>query len=276
VRRNYKLRMDRAAPGLFEGTVSGASPTVKTCINGSAGQIQKWTIVPPVTVTPNVTYELDIDNIAKVKFATGATPTGANLIDGLLNAFRSNPIAMSLMVAEGLGGNLVLSSKNFETSHSVIPGVMGDGDLPSASITQPNIVPALIEFGLFVARSAGDNPKMAKLPSAASDIILGITLNPKDIERNAIGTMAKTGFYPNTPMDVCQRCNGADGIWTVAIEPDITEDDPIHVKVGGPTAGRTTKQAAGNIAIGSMASFQSRVERLSSGVLVVLVRFNKP
>lgn len=271
----YSKTMDVATPGALSG--SAVSHLTGTYINSAATAKQAHTVVTPATVDASTDYVITVDGVA-VTYTTDASPTQAELRDGLYNAFRTNPEAFSLMSIAISGNNLVLTSARLEDTHTVSVNSADTTKDLTVSITTAQNLGTAIPFGVFVTRASGNALKAAKLPTANTDKIIGVTTSHQYQERNAVGDQGVTEYAAMEEMDVLERCNSLDGVWVRCVDADITIDDTVYVIPSGATAGYVTKTAGSNISLATVASFRSEtqvINRDNTGTYMVLVRFNQ-
>lgn len=277
-RTNYNLRYDVATPGLCSGDTT--SLLVQTYVNNAGTAKEQWTIETPATPDNSTEYIIYADELT-ISYTTDGTASQAELAAGLKASYDANIIAGARFDFVVDGTDLVLTAKYIDQTIAV---TVNDADttedlvaVKTTSSSAGNTVP----FGRFVARSAGDGERAAKLPTADTDTILGVTLNAKDIERNGIGdsSATRTVYKGEVPMDVLVQTNSAEGVWVECVENDITIDDTIYVSVASGYEGMATKTSTDNIDISAYASFASSVKTAHAdnvGKYMVLVRFNKP
>ena len=110
MRRNYNLYYDVATPGMPSGLFA-ASPRIRAYKLNAGGVLEQYQVAIPGTVDASKEYKLIIDNAATVRFTTDADATQAELLAGLLNAIRTNPVAGARMLVSVSGNNLVLTSR---------------------------------------------------------------------------------------------------------------------------------------------------------------------
>jgi hypothetical protein len=271
----YSKTMDVATPGALSG--DPIAQINKAYVNGAATAKEVHTVVTPATVDASTTYSITVDGVT-VSYTSDASPTQAELRDGLYNAFRTNPEARSLMSIAISGNNLLLTSARLEDTHTVSVNSGATTNDLSVSITTAQNLGTAVPYGVFVARASGDALGYAKLPTANTDKVLGITTIHRALERSAIGDQGTTEYKALEVMDVVERCNSLDGVWVRCVDSDITIDDTVYVIPSGATAGYVTKTAGSNINLSSQASFQSGTETINrdnTGTYMVLVRFNK-
>lgn len=264
---NYKL-FDRAIPGQREGSVEGMR--VRSLVWKGDGVKEVWTITIPTTPTANTVYAVKINGIATAQFKTDASPTQAELRDGLLLALRTNPVAGSQSLPTVSGNNIILTAHHYGTEN-----IFSSTNLTVAKTTS-GTMPNLVPFGRFVARPAAEtNPNVASLPTATTDKIIGITHRVYDLERTDPRVAGNRVGYPyNEVMDVVDRIGTSTGIWVECFETDITINDGVYVSVATGNEGKVTKTNTGTIDISSRAVFLTAPVSTSDGKMCVLVSFN--
>jgi hypothetical protein len=277
-RTNYNSKYDVATPGLCSGDTT--SLLVQTFVNNGGASKEQWTIATPATVDNSTEYVITVDELT-LSYTTDGTATQAELVTGLQASYDANILAGARFEMETSGTTLLITAKFYDQTIAVSVN-SGDttNDLTATKSTSAS-TGATVPFGRCVARTTGDAVRAAKLPTADTDVILGITLNPKDVERNGIGDAiaTRTVYKANEPMDVLVQTNSAEGIWVECVESDITIDDTIYVSVASGYEGMATKTSTDNINISSYASFASNVQTAHAdnvGSNMILVRFNKP
>lgn len=271
----YSKTMDVATPGALSG--DPIAQINKAYINASATAKEVHTVVTPATVDASTLYSITVDGVV-VSFTTDASPTQAELRDGLYNAFRTNPEARSLQSIAISGNNLLLTSARLEDTHTVTVNSGATTNDLSVSVTTAQNLGTAIPYGVFVARASGDAVGYAKLPTANTDKVVGITTIHRSQERNGVGDQSVTQYEALEVMDVIERCNSLDGVWVRCVDADITIDDTVYVIPSGSTAGYVTKTAGSNISLSTTASYQSgtqTINRDNTGTYMVLVRFNR-
>jgi hypothetical protein len=271
----YSKTMDVATPGALSGDPS--SHLTKAYINAAATAKQVHTITTPATVDASTLYSITVGDVT-VSYTSDASPTQTELVNGLYNAFRTNPEARSLKEIAISGTTLLLTSPRLEDTITVSVNSADTTNDLGVSITTAQNLGTAIPFGVFVARASGATLGQAKLPTANTDKVLGITTIHQNIEKNLIGDKAIAEYAPMEVMDVLERCNSLDGVWVQCVESDITIDDTVYVVASGANAGFATKTSTSNISLATVASFKSgtqAVNRDNNGTYMVLVRFNQ-
>lgn len=277
-RTNYNLKYDVATPGLCSGDTT--SLLVQTYVNNAGATKELWTIGTPATVDNSTEYVITVDDLT-ISYTTDASATRAELIAGLQANYDANMIAGAKFDFETSGNNLLITAKYLDQTLAVSVNSGSTTNDLTATKTTASSSGKTVPFGRVVARTSGDPKRGAKLPTVNTDKVLGITLNPKDVERNGIGDAiaTRTVYKANEPMDVLVQTNSAEGVWVECVESDITVDDTIYVSVASGYEGMVTKTSTSNINISSYASFASSVQTAHAdnvGQYMVLVRFNKP
>ena len=277
-RTNYNLKYDVATPGVCSGDTT--SLLVQTYINNAGSTKEQWTIGTPATPDNSTAYVITADELT-ISYTTDASATRAELIAGLQASYNANTIAGSRFTFVTSGNNFLLTAYYTDQTVTVLVNSADTTADLTATKTTSASAGATVPFGRFVARTAGEGERLAKLPTVNTDKILGITLNPKDVERNGIGDAitTRTVYKGNEPMDVLVQTNSAEGVWVECVESDIDIDDTIYVSVTAEYLGMATKTSAGNINISAYASFAGSVKTAhvdNVGKYMILVRFNKP
>lgn len=267
MRYNYKL-FDRAIPGQREGSVEGMR--VRSLIWKGDGTKEVWTITIPASPVADTTYVVKINGLATAQFKTDASPTQAELRDGMLTALRTNPVVGSQAVPSLSGNNILLTAHNYG-----LENIFTSTNLTVAKTTA-GVMPGVVPLGRFVARAAAEtNPDVAKLPTATTDKIIGITHRVYDLERSDTRSGSNRVGYPyNEVMDVVDRVGTSTGIWVECFEADITINDGVYVSVAAGNEGKVTKTNSGTIDISSRAAFLTAPVSTSDGKMCVLVSFN--
>jgi hypothetical protein len=264
-----------ASPGRIWGTQ--ADLLIKPYINGNPGSTEQWSVTIPSSPVANTIYAI-IVNGYRIAVDSGATPTQATLKSQLLNAFNAqlaatftaNPAVNSFVTAtNGSTAILLLTANKYEEKNLILT----EGTGLTASVTTQQVARAGIDFGLIVV-AAPNNWHKAMLPQATSDRVLGVTLSPYDIEKDAFGEKGKANFPADEPMDVLVRTNGAEGVWVQSDSSSLVPGDPVYVSIAAETRGKVTKNPTNAINISSFASFQYPSQNVNLNQLIALVRFN--
>lgn len=273
MRTNYNLYYDRAIPGMREGSINFPRVRAMTLSKGAVKEV--WTITIPATPTPNTTYSVSLNNgLGVARFKTDASATQAELQTGLMNAIRSNPMFGQRGIVAILSTNLTFTAFNFGVENILTSTL-------TVAKTTAAVLPALVPFGRFVARAAGEtDPNVAGLPALTTDVILGITHIVKDIETTPVRFAGTSGLGTTYPyldtMDVVDRTGESAGIWVECVESDITINDSVYVSVAAGHEGKATKVSSGTINISNRAAFQCSPVVSSTGTMSVLIGFNAP
>lgn len=273
---NYRQYYDVATPGRIWGTQSDL--LIKPYLNGSPGDKEQWTVTLPETPTANTVYGINVNSYL-VQVNSGSSPTTATLKAQFLNAFSAQ-LSSSFVPAQMVASNLVTATDGGDETLLItarkeeqVLSVITSGANLTASRTTPATTRESIGFGLIVVADPS-NWKAAMLPTGSGNRVVGVTLNPYDIEKDAFGEAGKACFVPDEPMDVLARTNGAEGIWVHAVEPNLVPGDPIYVSYAAGSRGKVTKSSTNAIALGSIASFQSPSQTVNLTQSVALVQFN--
>lgn len=273
MRTNYNLQYDRAIPGMREGSINFPRVCAMTCKKGAVKEV--WTITIPASPTSDTTYSVTLNNgLGVARFTTDASATQAELQTGLLNAIRTNPMFGQRGVVEVSSTNLTFTALNFGIENLLTSTL-------TVTKTTAAVLPSPVPFGRFVARAAGDtDPRSVGLPSATTDVVMGITHIVHDIEMTPsrfAGTSGLGTTYPYMDtMDVVDRTGESAGIWVECVESDIDINDSVYVSVAAGHEGKATKTSSGTIDLSTRAAFRSSVVISSTGTMSVLVGFNVP
>lgn len=261
-RRNYAV----AVAGMLAGTVT---PRVRSLKNASDNTYEIWTIAIPASPTNNTTYSITADDNGAAA-TTDASANQAELADLLLKAVRMSVLYDIF--------NPTLNTSTFVLTLTVRKQSTPVAVTASSGLTATRIVAATtaspVPFGVVVGRKVGDPSDVARLLSATTDVPKGITLLTHAIEKNGIGQAAVTAYYPGEMMDVVDRVNQGEGIWTQCVESSgISEDDPVYVNVTGVNAGKVTRSASGAVAL-PRSKFVSEINPDYNGKSIIKVSIN--
>lgn len=274
MRINYNQYYDRAIPGMREGSIN--FPRVRALILKKGAIKEVWTIAIPASPTASTTYSVTLNNgLGVARFTTDASPTQAELQTGILNVIRANPMFGQRGIAAISSTNILFTALNLGIENLLTTSGL------TVTKTTAAVMPSLVPFGRFVARAAGDtDPYLAGLPSATTDIVMGITHIVHDIESTPSRFAGSSGLGTTYPyldvMDVVDRTGESGGVWVECVESDITINDPVYVSVAAGHEGKATKTSSGTIDISNKAAFLRPPVASSNGTLSVLVGFNIP
>lgn len=272
-RITYGKKYDISSPGRTWGLNQALS--VKTYTNDSPGDKEQWTIGIPATPDADTVYAITVGTY-RVAVDSGATPTQTNLQSQLVSAFESTlnstisppPAIKSLVTVSSSGTDILLTAVDYEQENLIF--VEGNG--LTATLTTPKSVPSGIGFGLLVVQ--GSDYQKAKLPDAPGQRVVGLTMNPYDLEKDQFGPYGKAYFEPGDPMDVLDRSNDAEGLWVQVMENDIVPGDPVYFSYAANTKGKITKNPTNADDLSAIASFQRPPTVVNNNQLIALVRFN--
>lgn len=276
MRYNYNLQFDRATPGMGEGSIN--FPRVKALVSVKNAVKEVWTLAIPASPASSTIYTVKLNNgLGTARFTTDASATQAELQAGLLNAIRVNPAFGQRGIASVSGNNVLFTALEYGIENTLVV----TGASLTATKTTAMTIPLPVPFGRFVARANTEtNPKVAGLPTATTDVILGITRIVKDIEMQPLtyqGANYSGTTYPyQDVMDVVDRTGESSGIWVECVEADITINDDVYVSVAAGHEGKATKVTSGTIDISAKAEFKCSPVVTSTGAVCVLIGFNVP
>lgn len=264
MQKTYGQNFDISRPGFIAGM---GMPRTKPYRNAANSLGDVFTIAIPTSPDANASYKISWGAIV-AEALTDATPTQAELSASLLTAVRNSDI-YGPWVPSLTGNVLTLKSRALGIPQTLTVNTNTTADLV---LTQTVIAanPSPIPFGLFVARKAGDEAGDARLVSAVTDKLLGVTLSTYAIERDSIGPDAGVAYQPNEMMDVVDNCNTLDGIWVQTVDLNITIDDAVYVVPTGVNAGKATRSSGGTITVPA-ARFETGSTVLLDGTPMVRV-----
>lgn len=264
MQKSYALNFDISRPGFLSGL---GKPRVRAKRNSADIKTQVWNFA--ITSLANSTlYSITLNGIT-ASFTTDSSATNSELLNGIVAAIRNSEIYdLAFPTIVGSAVRLTLRTPGATTLTATAVGFTVTSAVAGAEASP-------IPFGRFVARKTTDGADEARLPSADTDKLVGVTLSTYAIERDGIGQEATVAYYPGEMMDVLDRCNDLDGMWVEAVETDITVDDTLYVVVGGDDAGKVTKTASGNIELTYTGLVQGSVTN-SDGTVMVLASVNMP
>lgn len=265
---SYKHKFDRARIGMLEGTFND-SGRVRCYQNNANGKKEVWTIGVPASPDNSTEYSIKVGD-ATARFMTDEDATQEELLNGMLNALRTNPVVGSRYSTRVDGTNLVLTAKNTEFEF-LVSSESGF----TVNKTQAKVEPDPIPFGRIVARAASEPSSTCKLLSLTTDRILGISMAPYDLERNGVGSAAYTEYPPYSSVDVIDRTASTSGIWMECDSPDIKIDDVVYASTSAGDEGKLSKTTTASfLSLLGMARFESDAIILESGKLAIKVSFN--
>ena len=273
---DYSQRFDISRPGFLSGL---GTPRVRAFRNTSANLASTWTLTPVDATAINTEYLYAAVPVGQTydplvhipaRFVTaGSGVTQAGTLAGIVAAIRNSPIYdLAYPVIVGSDVKLVARSVGAisytlytTTTTTVVNTVVGGSSTP-------------VPFGRYVARRSTDEAGEARLPTATTDKLVGVTLSTYAAEKDQVGPNAKTEYKPSEIMDVLDRCNTVEGIWIECVGT-VGINDTLYVSVSGADAGKITTVSSGTIAV-TAASLIEGTKVNSDGTRMVLLSVNLP
>lgn len=268
MRRNYNRKFDIAMPGQPDGVFGGHARS-KPYRNSSGGVKEQWSVTVPAPAT-NTVYKLRVNGGTAIVRTDDPAPTQEEFTQEFVQAIRTNALILSYSAMSVSGNTITLTAKEPGDTLSVV------GTAVTATKTLNAVKPVDVPFGRFVGRSVSETDSLnARLVNDTDDIILGVSMNPKDVESIGIAEQRRTAFYATDTMDICADTVGWNGIWVECVEDDIKITDIPYISLSPNFEGAITKTSAGAIPLTvQRARIEENAQILSSGVCVVLLSFN--
>lgn len=254
-------------PVAVEGLIADSFPhdfVMPSPINAAGGVAQVVTLTvgtPANNTTYTVAINKDGDRIGQVSYLSDADATAAEIQTGLINALNGNGLIYGGAIATASGGNVLITSRDRGTRGAIEVVTSGGGTGFAASVTTAAGNAVAIPFGRLVVIASTDNPRIAKLPSAATDVIRGVTVRTHAHEITLTGV---DGYKPNEVMGTLNRGR----IWvrpTTAFKPS----DAVLFIHSGADAGRVRVGAAAGAAALAGAKFETAGNAGELGILAV-------
>ncbi|MGL4376703.1 MAG: hypothetical protein ACRCT1_09720, partial [Microcoleaceae cyanobacterium] len=223
MRRNYGY-FKPGWPGLLSEIAGGASPAIRAFTLLAGGLPEEWILTTPASPSPLTDYKFILDGgIARV--TTDGIVTQNDVVVSLYNAILKNPIISSRVLASISGTEIVITARSLGQTY--LASVEGPG-LTAAKTSATGMIPQSIPFGRFVARSSTSlDLKSCCLPSLSTDILLGVSLAVRDLERNAVGQSAVSAYKASDICDIVVDTQSA-GIWVETVDESISINDSLY------------------------------------------------
>jgi hypothetical protein len=279
-RRSYRQTFENGWPGLLSEYAGSASPTVRAykVLAGASAEI--WTITTPASPTSSAEYKFTLDQ-GVARFTTDASATQAELVTGLETAIKTNPIISGRVTTLVSGTTIILTSRQYGFAHTV--SASGTG-LTVAKTNGTGVMPAAIPFGRFAARPANSLVVgQCQLPALTTDLLLGIALSVRDVERTYVGSIGSTpgavnpdAYVAGTVADIVARTEGG-GVWVETVDEAISINDLIRVSLLVGQEGKVTKSTtdASTIPLAGFSTILQPQVTLSDGRKIILISYNK-
>lgn len=256
-------------PVALPGMLSGIGTNQIYPHTNTVSALDTVTITPPATVDALQTYTLSIGSVS-VSFTTDASPTTAELGNGLFAAIQVDPVFYSLVDAAinpttsviTLTARTVDYVLNVTTNSSLTTNDIAIAKTVNTSKNQ------IIPFGRFVGRKANyprdprEGVSAATLIDSASGYeVLGVTLQSHATEKVGRFGNAKDGYAFGYVMNVLKNIGTYKGVWVEAVDPDLVIGDPAYIATSAGNEGKVTKSSSGNLSASTNVKIISATEQ---------------
>lgn len=243
--------------------------------SANTGQAKEYhTIATPSDPDDSTAYTLTITggsltSSLVISYTTDASGTREELRDGLYAAFRASAFAQSQMTVTKSGTSLVLTANRYEDEYTVVANT-GSTTADITVTKTARVAGTKIPFGVFVGRAAADRAESAKIPTANTDRVLGVTMNISEYEKEGRGEAMTSGYKEAAGMSVLADC-AQNAIWVKCLDSDLAvTDTALYVDVD---TGYITKTSSGNISLGATAAVRQGATTDPEGNVIALIAF---
>lgn len=206
----------------FAGQRMGLRHESRSLANNQ-GKDRQVTDVVIDNVINATTYTFTLEGVT-VSFTSDASATAVEIRDGLIADARSSAVILAAVTVNPAGNNVRVTALE--------PGVAfalseSDANL-SLSVVQANVATEPLPFGRAVV--IGTTDKSCKLPSAASEVFMGIAERIHSVVDPIDGNADEIAPFSTASV-------GYHGRWLAEVEQAVSAGDPVFFRHTGGTAG---------------------------------------